>query len=102
MMCDLTAQVERWPEFEGYGIVPGIANAAFETRTDGMIGSHVRVQNRDGSSHTEEFIDWVPGKRVLIRMSGFSKPLGYLADHFLEEWRFEPVDGGSHVWRKFS
>ena len=103
---DVTAEivdVERWPEFPGYGIVPGIASARFEHRTEAVAGSRIRVSNRDGSTHTEEIIAWQPGERVTIRMSSFSRPLNLLADHFIEDWRLSPgPPGATIVSRTFS
>lgn len=94
--------VARWPEFTGYGPIPGIVRAELETRTDNLVGSRVRVQNTDGSRHTEEIVTWVPGERVTLRMHEFSAPLHLLADHFLEEWHFQSVGGRTDLVRKFS
>lgn len=92
----------RWTEFRGYGIVPGIARAEYEIRTDSQIGSRVRVRNTDGSSHTEEFIAWAPGEYALLRMSGFSPPLSWLTSHIVEEWTLANKPNGTMVTRRFS
>ena len=95
------ADVARWREFAGYGPLPGIANAAYERRTETMIGSRVRVRNTDGSGHVEEFFAWEPTKQVAMKFADFTPPLHYLATHFTEEWYFEPQTGGTLVTRKF-
>jgi hypothetical protein len=102
VISERISSVERWTEFKGYGIVPGIAKAAYEIRTDSQIGSRVRVRNTDGSSHTEEFIAWAPGERALLRMSGFSPPLNWLTSHIVEEWTLASEPNGTMITRRFS
>lgn len=96
------SNVDRWPEFGGYGLVPGVSNAEYECRTEAQIGSRVRVRNTDGSSHTEEFMAWIPGESVLIRMTNFSAPLKWFATHFLEEWTLAKGADGTIISRHFS
>lgn len=96
------ADVERWPEFRGYGLIPGVANARYEFRAAGQAGSRVRVRNTDGSTHTEEFLEWESGRRVLIRMSDFSAPLKWFASDFLEEWDLTAAPAGTRITRRFS
>lgn len=93
--------LSRWPEFSGYGPLPGIAGAAYESRTDDMVGSRIRVTNADGSSHVEAIIRWVPGGAVAMKMHDFTPPLSRLATHFIEEWAFEPRGAGTLVTRRF-
>ena len=52
-ILDLT----KWPEFHGYGPIPGIKVAEFEVQTPGIVGSRIRVTNQDGSSHIEEIVE---------------------------------------------
>jgi hypothetical protein len=95
--------VERWPEFDGWGPIPGIAKAEYELQTEGVVGSRIVVSNRDGSQHVEEFVEWEPDRRVVLRMSGFSRPLARLARRFDEEWTFTPgSSGGTLVTRKLA
>lgn len=95
------ADVARWSEFKGYGPLPGIARAEFARRTDDMVGSQVRVCNTDGSEHVEEITAWAPGRRVTMKLHGFTPPLRRLATHFIEEWDFIVQDDGTLVTRKF-
>lgn len=95
------ANMERWSEFDGYGPLPGIERAEYELRTETMIGSRVRVRNRDGSTHVEEFYEWDPGHKISMKLHEFSPPLSRLATHFLEEWTFVPQGSATHVTRTF-
>jgi len=91
----------KWPEFRGYGPIPGIAAAYFEIRTGDIVGSQIRVTNLDGSSHVEEIVDWRPDRCVRLRMHDFSPPLCRLAREFEETWEFSRIDGGTRVVRSF-
>lgn len=79
------ADVARWREFRGYGPLPGIARAAYELRTEQMVGSRIRVHSTDGSTHVEEITAWEPGVQVAMRLGEFTPPLCHLASHFTEE-----------------
>ena len=43
-ILDLT----KWPDFHGYGPIPGIKGAEFDVLTPGIVGSRIRVTNQDG------------------------------------------------------
>jgi hypothetical protein len=94
--------VSRWPTFHGYGPLPGIKSADFETRTPNVVGSRIRVTNVDGSSHTEEILEWQPERRVVLQLGNFSKPLSSLATHFVETWDFEREGDETRVSRSFA
>ncbi len=100
-ICAQIADITRWREFNGYGILPGIASAEYETRTESMIGSRIRVRNTDGSEHIEEICDWESPRRIVIKLHAFSPPLSHLSTHFLEEWRFQQHDNTTLVIREF-
>src|SRR5258708_23430367 len=70
-ILDLT----KWPEFHGYGPIPGVKVAEFEVQTPGIVGSRIRVMNGDGSSHVEEIVEWQPDHRIRLEMKEFSPPL---------------------------
>ncbi len=89
------------PAFRGYGPIPGIKSAEFETRTRGVLGTRIRVTNLDGSSHVEEIAEWHPNRRLQLQMGTFSKPLSGLATGFLETWEFERVGNETKVTRSF-
>ncbi|MDB4731873.1 SRPBCC family protein [bacterium] len=93
--------LDKWCEFEGYGIMPGIKVAVFERETPEVIGSIFRVSNSDGSTHTEEIVEWEPETRICLRMENFSPPLSRLSSHFLERWTFTPNKEANLVTRSF-
>jgi hypothetical protein len=98
-ICTLFQETERWSEFKGYSILPGVKSAAFISRTPQMLGSRIQVHNTDGTSHTEEIIEWDVQRRVVLRMQDFGAPLKHLATHFIETWEFSPVPGGTDATR---
>jgi len=93
--------MSKWAEFEGYGMMPGIASAEFEIRTPETTGTRIRVTNTDGSSHVEEVVIWEPDRCVVLHMNGFSPPLSRLAERFVEKWEYEHALGGTRVIRSF-
>lgn len=90
----------KWPEFTGYGVLPGIKSAEFEVRTPGIVGTRIRVTNTDGSSHVEEIVEWEPS-RLRLEMKDFSPPISRLADRFVETWQFKRIDDSTNVTRSF-
>lgn len=96
-IVDLT----KWPDFHGYGPLPGIKAAEFEIRTPNIVGSRIRVTNRDGSNHVEEIIEWQPTHRIQLHLKEFSPPLSRLATWFVETWDFERVGNQTKVTRSF-
>jgi hypothetical protein len=93
--------LDRWPEFRGYGVLPGIRAAQFEVRTPEVVGTRIRVTDSDGSSHVEQIVEWEPDRRLRLHMGEFSPPLSRLATGFDETWQFEPTAEGTRVIRSF-
>jgi hypothetical protein len=101
---DIAGQIldlARWPEFAGYGPIPGIRSAEFEARTPEVVGTRIKVANVDGSTHVEEVVDWQPEARLVLHMADFTPPLSRLATRFEEEWVFERAGDATHVTRSF-
>ena len=96
-ILDLT----KWPDFHGFGPLPGIKVAVFEVQTPGIVGSRIRVTNQDGSSHIEEIVEWQPDHRLRLHMKDFSAPLSRWATEFEETWEFKRTANGTHVTRSF-
>jgi hypothetical protein len=90
-----------WTDFHGYGPVPGTKVAEFEIQTPYVVGSRIRVTNRDGSRHVEEVVEWRPDHRLRLHMKEFSAPLSRLAAGFEETWEFERAEGETRVTRSF-
>jgi hypothetical protein len=94
-------ELTKWPNFKGYGPIPGIKVAEFEVQTPGIVGSRIRVTNQDGSSHVEEIMEWKPDHRLRLEMKEFSAPLSRLATGFEETWEFKRNGNETHVTRSF-
>lgn len=93
--------VSNWPKFHGYGPIPGIQVAEYEIRTPEIVGSRIRVVNRDGSKHVEEIVSWVANQSLQLHMKEFSPPLSRLATRIQETWEFEPQGSQTKVTRSF-
>lgn len=93
--------LSRWLEFNGYGPLPGIKQAEFETETAEIIGTRIRVTNRDGSTHVEEIVEWEPTRRLRWHMHEFSPPVSRLATGFDETWEFKRDGDQTKVIRSF-
>jgi hypothetical protein len=89
--------VTKWPDFHGYGPIPGIKIAEIEVRTPEIVGSRIRVTNTDGSNHVEEIAEWQPDHRLQLHMKDFSAPLSRLAIGIEETWEFERVGNEGQV-----
>jgi hypothetical protein len=96
-ILDLT----RWPEFQGYGPIPGIKVAEFDVQMPSIVGTRIRVTNLDGSSHIEEIVKWQPGHRIRLEMKEFSPPLSRLATRIEETWEFKRTGNETYITRSF-
>jgi hypothetical protein len=96
-ILDLT----KWPDFHGYWPIPGIKVAGFDVQSPGIVGTRIRVTNRDGSNHIEEIVEWEPNHRLRLEMKEFSAPLSRLATGFEETWEFKCNGNETHVTRSF-
>ena len=93
--------VTKWPDFQGYWPIPGIKLAEFDVQTPGIVGSRIRVTNRDGSSHVEEVVEWEPDHRLRLEMKEFSVPLSRLVTGFEETWEIKRAGNATRVTRSF-
>lgn len=100
-ICTDIADLSQWSNFSGYGVIPSIKHATYEKRTAEMVGSRIRVQNSDGSTHVEEIYKWLNGKEVAMKFCEFDPPLRYLATHFTEVWKLEDMGSQTAVTRRF-
>ena len=91
--------VSKWPEFKGYGFIPGVKKAEFEVQTPQIVGSRIRVTNTDGSRHVEVIFEWQPDQRLTLMMKDFSPPLSFLATSFEETWEFNRLSHATEVTR---
>jgi hypothetical protein len=101
---DIARQIldlSKWADFHGYGPIPRIKDAEFDVQTPGIVGSRIRVTNRDGSSHVEEIVEWEPDHCLRLEMKEFSAPLSRLATGFEETWEFKRTGDETHINRSF-
>jgi len=98
-ICKEILDTERWSEFKGYSILPGIKYAHFEVKTPELVGSKIRVRNKDDSSHIEEIIEWDVPNKISLRFQEFNSPLQHLATHFIETWEFRNSPNGTEASR---
>ena len=82
--------LSQWPSFTGFGPLPGVRQAIYETKTEDRIGSVIRVTNTDGSRHRETIRAWDASGGVTLELDAFTPPLSWLATRFVERWTFEP------------
>ncbi len=100
-IAEQVLDITNWPDFEGYGPLPGIKSAEFEVRTPEIVGSRIRVENTDGSSHVEEIVEWESERSLRLNMAEFSAPLSRLATDIGETWEFERAGDTTNVVRSF-
>jgi hypothetical protein len=98
-ISSIILDTSKWKKFEGYSILPGIEKAEFEKRTDSVVGSKIKVHNKDGSTHIEEIIEWDVHRKVVLKFQEFNSPLKKFASHFMEEWYFTVSDSGTEIVR---
>ncbi|MFN8410767.1 MAG: hypothetical protein U0Z26_00105 [Anaerolineales bacterium] len=98
-ICEEVLDTERWSEFKGHSILPGVKSAHFEVKTPELVGSRIKVHNTDGSFHVEEIIEWDVTNRIALRFQEFNSPLQNLATHFVETWEFRKLPDGTEASR---
>ena len=101
-ICTAFIDTNRWADFKGYSILPGIEKAHFENKTPELVGSRIKIRNTDGSSHVEEIIEWDVRHRIALRFQEFSSPLRHFATHFIEVWEFRQSTEGTDVSRSMA
>lgn len=98
-ICSILIDTDRWTEFTGYSIIPGIKSAHFEIKTPAITGSRIKVENSDGSSHIEEIIEWEIDSKATFKFHEFNSPLKKFATHFIETWDFNKSSNGTDIKR---
>jgi len=98
-ICSIILDTNEWNKFEGYSFLPGIEKAEFEKQTDSVVGSRIKVTNKDGSTHVEEIIEWDENRKVAFKFQEFDSPLKNFASHFIEEWNFKTFNSRTEIRR---
>lgn len=101
-ICTEFLDTERWSDFKGYLMLPGIKSASFESKTPSIVGSRIKVQNTDGSSHVEEIIEWNVENKMALKFQEFDSPLKNFASHFIETWELVPTNNGTEITRSIA
>lgn len=91
--------LSRWDSFRGSGPLPGIVRASLDGTSMGP-GARVRVENTDGSVHHENFVDFVPGKGLQIRME-LSPPASFVLAGIDEQVELSAEGEGCRIRRRF-
>lgn len=99
---DYTNDAKNFVSFVGFGIVPGIREARYETEGEPRLGSRRRVMNTDGTEHIEEIVAFERPTLHVSRITGLSAPLSWLVRWAEDAWRFVPGDTGTRVDRTFT
>ena len=94
-------ETTKWTDFTGWGFLPGIKSCSKTKETENGVGTIFSVQNLDGSTHKEEILEWDTKNKIVILMYDFSKPLASFADHFIETWEMQSIEGITHIKRSF-
>lgn len=91
--------LENWTTFTGYGPLPGIKSATAPGPL--ALGTSVRVQDTDGTTHNEVITLFEPPHRYAVRME-LVPPASYLMAHILEEINMHPYGQGTKIVRTFT
>lgn len=90
---DFTNLAENLTSFTGYGPIPGIREARYETDGPAGLGSRRRVLKTDGSAHIEEIIVFERPRRHVSRITGITPPLSWLVGEGEDDWVFSEASG---------
>jgi len=101
-LFDFTNNASNFVSFVGFGPVPGIRQASYETPGQPRLGSRRRILKTDGTEHLEEIVAFDPPLRHVSRVTGLSPPFSWLVLSGEDDWKFEESSGGTVVERTFA
>lgn len=99
--CEAILDLNNWKSFTGHGIIPGIREVSKHSPDGNIVGTIFSVENTDASTHRETIVAYEPESLLVMHMDGFSRPLKYLASHFIEKWQLTRSDQGCRIRRSF-
>ncbi|MEX2153808.1 MAG: SRPBCC family protein [Gemmatimonadaceae bacterium] len=99
---DFTNDARNFVSFVGFGIVPGIREARYETPGAPRLGSRRRITKTDGTDHLEEITAFEKPTLHVSRISGLTAPLSWLVRSAEDAWRFSPASSGTRIDRVFA
>lgn len=85
---DFTSDDNNFTTFTGYGPIPGILKARYETAGPPRLGAIRRVEKTDGSEHREEITVFEPPVRHTSRITGLGAPFSWLVREGSDDWAF--------------
>lgn len=87
--------------FLGYGPVPAIKKITPLGDQSTGVGSTYRIENSDGSTHTEVITAFDPPKRFCLTIGSFTSSFRFLVHHMEEAWDCFPEGTGTKIRRTF-
>lgn len=100
-LFDFTNDARNFVSFDGFGPIPGIAGASYETPGEPRLGSRRRILKTDGTEHFEEIVLFERPARHTSRITGVSPPFSWLVRWGEDDWRFHRAGLGTLVERTF-
>lgn len=101
-LFDFTNDAANFSSFVGFGPIPGIRNARYETTGEAAVGSRRRVVKSDGTEHVEKIVELQRPVRHVSRITELSPPFSWLVRYGEDDWRFRPSHAGTLVQRTFT
>ena len=102
VVFDFTNATENFTSFTGFGPIPGIREALYETPGNPRLGSVRRIVKTDGTAHREEITVFEPPVRHVSRITGIAPPFSWLVSSGEDDWLFAADGSGTLVTRRFS
>jgi Polyketide cyclase / dehydrase and lipid transport len=85
---DFTNDDNNFTSFTGYGPIPGITRARYETPGPPRLGAIRRIEKTDGTEHREEITLFQPPTRHTSRITGLTPPFSWLVREASDDWIF--------------
>jgi ribosome-associated toxin RatA of RatAB toxin-antitoxin module len=101
-LFDFTNDAPNFVSFVGFGPIPGIRKATYETVGEPRIGSKRRITKTDGTEHFEELVVFDRPRRHVSRITGLSPPFSWLVRYGEDDWKFMPSNSGTLIERTFA
>ena len=101
-LFDFTNDAANFTSFAGFGPIPGIRKATYETAGVPRLGSKRRILKNDGTEHIEEITAFERPARHTSRITGLSPPFSWLVRFGEDHWKFAADESGTVVERTFA
>lgn len=101
-LFDFTNDADNFVSFVGFGPIPGIRTATYETPGEPRVGSKRRIVETNGAEHLEEIVELQRPSRHNSRITGLAPPFSWLVRYAEDDWRFAPARSGTALERTFT